>query len=273
MRSRFSINVSDLDKALIHKIAGAIGRYTAPLIYKDRFIGSATFVSVDNLFGLLTAYHVADVIDFSSGSLGLVITERPHRLEIEVLHLIHLPLAKPQEEEFGPDLSFIRIPDSPKLSEIRAKKSFYPLRDQLSSALETDGLWMVAGHPGKLQRGEPSIGDFSEVIELPGIGACSGIDRSFDKYGFHVIEIGVDYSDRSEALPTFRGVSGGGVWRVPLYRKEEDETETIFFDDFYLCGVAFWESGDIDGKGVLRCHGAHAIYEFVPTQITQAGLR
>jgi hypothetical protein len=116
---------------------------------------------------------------------------------------------------------------------------------------------MVAGHPGVLQEYEVPTGDFAKVIVFPGILACSGIDRSFEKHGFDLIEIGVDYSNRSEALSTFGGMSGGGVWRVPLYQK--DETKTIHFDDFYLCGVAFWESGNIDGKGFLRCQGARTI--------------
>ncbi len=268
--SKFPIRVSDLSRNLIDQASRAIGAYTTPLIYEDRLIGSATFVTVDDICGFLTAFHVADLIDFSSGSLGLAITDRPHRFEIELLHLTHIPLAKPRDE-FGPDISFTRIPESSKLSEIRARKSFYPLRGQLCAALETDGLWMVVGHPGILQTDEmPSVGDFSRVIGFPGIGACSGIDRTFNKHGLDVIEIGVDYSGRSEALATFGGMSGGGVWRVPLYRAAGDETNEVFFEEFYLCGVAFWQSGNTDGKGYLRCQGPRTIYEFVPDRIRAA---
>jgi hypothetical protein len=267
MSSEFVINLSELGKDRLNETSRAIGKYTTPLIYKEKLIGSATFITVDDAHGLLTAYHVADLIDFSCGKLGINLVEHPHRFEIELLHLSHIPLAKPIEEEFGPDLSFIRIPESPELATIKARKSFYPLGQQLSSALKTDGLWMITGHPEIQQYEEEPSGGFSKVNVFPGMGACSGVERTFEKYGFDIIELGVDYSGRSEALSTFGGMSGGGVWRVPVYLEDGDKTKTVFYKDFYLCGVAFWESGDNGGKGVLRCQGPHAVYEFVPNAI------
>jgi hypothetical protein len=269
--STFLINVSELSKDLLNEISRAIGNYTTPLIYNEKLIGSATFIAVDDVYGLLTAYHVADLIHFfRPGKLGINLAEHPHRFEIDLSHLTHLPLAKrakKQEPEFGPDLSFIRIPESPDLDNIKARKSFYPLRQQLSSALETDGLWMILGHPELQQYDGERTGDFSKVMVFPGFGACSGVERTFEKHGLDIIDLSVDYSGSSEALATFGGVSGGGAWRVPLYREDGDETKTVSYKDFFLCGVAFWESGDNEGSGVLRCQGPHAVYEFVPKEI------
>jgi hypothetical protein len=86
---------------------------------------------------------------------------------------------------------------------------------------------MVAGHPGVLQEYEVPTGDFAKVIVFPGILACSGIDRSFEKHGFDLIEIGVDYSNRSEALSTFGGMSGGRRLASSSLSKRRNEDYTL----------------------------------------------
>jgi hypothetical protein len=55
---------------------------------------------------------------------------------------------------------------------------------------------------------------------------------------------------------SFGGVSGGGLWRVQMYtRPDADEiTSTIALE-----GVAFWEMGTSEGKGVVRCHGVASV--------------
>jgi hypothetical protein len=86
---------------------------------------------------------------------------------------------------------------------------------------------MVAGHPGVLQEYEVPTGDFAKVIVFPGILACSGIDRSFEKHGFDLIEIGVDYSNRSEALSTFGGNERGRRLASSSLSKRRNEDYTL----------------------------------------------
>jgi hypothetical protein len=65
-----------ISKDLLNEISRAIGKYMTPLIYKEKLVGSATFITVDNIYGLLPAYHVADLVHFfRPGKLGINLVE------------------------------------------------------------------------------------------------------------------------------------------------------------------------------------------------------
>lgn len=54
----------------------------------------------------------------------------------------------------------------------------------------------------------------------------------------------------------FGGVSGGGLWRVQIYHSPESghiESKVV------LEGIAFYELGTGNGKGIVRCHGVQSI--------------
>ena len=72
----------------------------------------------------------------------------------------------------------------------------------------------------------------------------------------------IEYESHNQDLPTsFGGVSGGGVWQVPLIRDRQGDLEA---DDYILSGVAFYQT-KLDGNHrLIRCHGRKTVYEKVP---------
>ena len=77
--------------------------------------------------------------------------------------------------------------------------------------------------------------------------------------GFDYVEIGFDL-ESSPALPeSFKGLSGSGLWRVPLV---ESEAGDVSFNAPSLEGVAFFQDPpDSVPAGVIRCHGRRSLYD------------
>ena len=69
-----------------------------------------------------------------------------------------------------------------------------------------------------------------------------------------------------EVGDSFGGVSGGGVWRVPVYRKKGDPKGAEYYQNRTLAGVAFYEENHLpDGRFFVRTHGPKSLYRtFLP---------
>jgi hypothetical protein len=57
---------------------------------------------------------------------------------------------------------------------------------------------------------------------------------------------------------SFKGVSGGGLWQVPLSMK----AGTILWSNvLHFHGVAFWERPEMPDRVSIRCHGPRSLFE------------
>jgi len=262
---RFRVRLRHVPPDLFDEATRIVASYSVALVRDDRLIGSGTLVEIDGRRGILTAHHVASLINFrdATGSLGICIADFAHNFQIKSSFLTHYPIGIPKCEAYGPDLSFIEIPVSPELSEISAKKSFYSLTvrsvEKVKGAASNFGFWLAAGCPDELVHGDEPTNDFSHVIAMPGIGACTGIERRRRKSGFDYFDVGVDYGGESESVNNFGGMSGGGVWRFDLIQGNEANSP-IRLGKPYLCGVVLWQSGIKRRHRVLRAHGHNSIY-------------
>ncbi len=97
----------------------------------------------------------------------------------------------------------------------------------------------------------------------------TGVDLRFEDNGFDYLNLGVSYGGASKAPQSFEGVSGAGVWQFPLGKKAEEPLTALRYDEFYLIGVAFFQSPIVDGKRFIRAHGQETIYRFLPN-VTRA---
>jgi hypothetical protein len=63
-------------------------------------------------------------------------------------------------------------------------------------------------------------------------------------------------------------MSGGGLWRVQFYPHSEKEeiSSTIALE-----GVAFYELGTTEGKGIIRCHGTKSIQKVLESLMSAEG--
>ena len=149
--------LKDLPKQLQDNVGTEIGNYTVPLVLDWGFIGSGTLIRFGNCYGVLTASHVVsnnywkiDVGANSKQALRTAIAEYAHDLFIEARRL-DIEQTTRKSDEYGPDLAFIRIPDSEFLHAILPRKSFFDIRSsaekKFTEATKSDGIAVFSGFP------------------------------------------------------------------------------------------------------------------------------
>src|SRR5262249_35162908 len=102
-----------------------MANYTVSLILKQRLIGSGTLVRVGDRHGILTAAHVAEIVQNADQAIGINISSDPHGFFIPKQCLEHIVVGASQtlDDPDGPDLSILRILDLNDLATIKSKKS------------------------------------------------------------------------------------------------------------------------------------------------------
>ncbi|MEW6659941.1 MAG: hypothetical protein AB1424_14880 [Thermodesulfobacteriota bacterium] len=270
--------ITDLPKKLIDEISRLIFSYSTGLIEvttntsgkeSANLIGSGTFVSFSNTFGILTAAHVVNLLK-RPFSLGLIISEHVHKYKIDSNYLEIIHLAKGEGESDGPDLAFIVIPSS-ELGTIRAKKSFHNLdikRDLiLNNPPEFDrGIWAVCGVPNEKTIDHPPGIKFDPLkgfLMLIGFGS---IRRTYTAGEYDYCDFEVNYDSSPDIPQSFGGVSGGGLWQIPLRKSSEQTIEPI---EYILSGVAFYQTERTGLNRSIKCHARNSIYDKAYSFITE----
>lgn len=252
------------------EIMRMIQRYAVAMMTGELLLGSGTLVSLGSRFGILTAWHVFyDKRElrrpFSSDKKARVtvayITDIPHNTEFEFHHLDLRGTDNWQEIEWGPDLLFIALPESPQLQSLRAKKSFVRLDREPESLVakarkKESCVWCLVGHPGVEKHEVPASHGFDKVLAAPAKISFGGMSTTHAHNGWDYLDIPVQGTD--PAIPSsFGGVSGGGFWKTPIVFQGEDITDV---GESHLMGVAFLEVYRQGPNRFLRCHGPESIY-------------
>ncbi|MGO8762741.1 MAG: hypothetical protein ACLP2P_14170 [Desulfobaccales bacterium] len=271
-------HITALPRKLLDDVSRLIVNYSTVLIKfttssssqeSARLIGSGTFVSISDTFGILTAAHVVDLLK-GSYSLGLGLSEHEHKYVIDSNYLEVIRIAKGQIDSDGPDLGFIVLPHS-ELGTIKARKSFYNLdikRDRMvSNPPQFDnGTWAICGVPDVDTIDVPS-GIGYELLRIfcmyCGFGGISGT-YTVDEYDY--CDFKVKYDSSPNIPQSFGGVSGGGLWHIPLAKLSEEKIEPI---EFILSGVAFYQTERTGLYRSVKCHGRNSIYEMAYSFITE----
>jgi hypothetical protein len=233
-------------QSLHHKAGDASHDFFVSLVFNDRLIGSGTLVDAWGTRGILTAFHVAKLLDGDkSGRFCLTIAGVPRRFEIPREHFTHIPLGKPQRDGDWPDLSFLKLEGPEALSTLQSKKSFYRVSDKtLVKDFESAGLekffWWIVGAPAETSRPMTSTTDegalmATHLIALAGYG---GITQAGEFDRLRVIVRAGEHPS-----PTFYGgASGGPVWTsVLLLDGPEADLSTAEFTPCHLAGVLFFQ--------------------------------
>lgn len=278
---KFNIQLRDLPDSFLTSAQQAIKNFVVGFVFKGAFIGSGTLITWGRHHGILTAEHVTNNpesaklrVSFSSSNtdeLQLMVADFPHYLGFEVRYLQNFTLGKRTSERFGPDLSVIQLPPSSTLNTIKAKKSFWSLtvrtEQKLAAALVKNGCDMIAGHVGAELEEQGARSGFKEVCFIPGLVAATGRLRYFERRTYDYIDVGSIRTLETDAPISYGGISGGSLWRVPILRKKGDDNTKVYFRDFFLSGVPFYESDeDSNGRRRIRAHGPKSIYQkLLPT--------
>jgi hypothetical protein len=248
------------------KLWESIGRdaliYSTPLFSlsdagKDEsliFAGSGTFLREGERYFILTANHVWEDSLRDGDAVGVALREvHDHRHFIETKAMTpHGPESPTPWTNLGPDIVALEIPLN-HVGTIKAMKGFYEMAGGLKAMVKGDHnyAFLLMGVPGVL-------GTFTKQH------ASLQIHGMWDEKAAPFTEGEWDYFDFNGALPpgtpgnTFGGVSGGGLWRVQMYPHPEREeiASTVVLE-----GVAFYQLGTTEGKGIIRCHGVKSIQE------------
>ncbi len=275
----FPIRLGDLSEKVKDQIAKETSHYTVPIIINDTLGGSGTLVEAHGFFGVLTAEHVVrnpkkpefHLTITKHGGPQLFIPPAPYpggkAIESSALRVFTTDRKK---DEYGPDLAFVALPPSPLLRELRARRSFYSLTnsadEKLTAALLDTGFVSFCGFPITHCTEKKAVLGYSECFETRGFAFITGPDRYERSGDWDYYELGIGREETVEFGDSFGGVSGGGVWRIPVYRNKGDPEGTERIGRMTFSGVAFYEENHLPkGRFFVRAHGPESIYkQFMP---------
>jgi hypothetical protein len=258
-------------RVVYERAVSEVARFSTLLVLDGKFVGSGTLIKCDDTYGILTAHHVVHNpkdpslrFNFTgTQKLSLLIETRAHHFEIDVRACQCVDIGVPVADQRGPDLSVIVLPKA-RLGTLKAKKDFYNIsarsEEKLDKALCDHGFFIFAGCPACLSAEVLAHGESGQNLFLPIVGACTSLVRRYDEGSFDYLELNVSYQPPSEAIQSFAGMSGGGVWRIPLIKRETDPIDRVTFNEPVLAGVAFYQTGVEAGKCRIRCQGGRSIF-------------
>lgn len=264
-----SEGLEDGSSAICRRVGEELDAYTVALLQmypgaSSELAGSGTLVSVLRVHYILTARHVWDekfaITRNRPAKLGIAIKKSPHKYGIDLEEFtLYGPDPPRRWDKWGPDIALLRIPDE-RIQEIHAygSKIFFnlskPRRPVGDSAFQAR---MLMGAPqtwGRLANGNLDL-DVGAMYQPGGIGPFSPVHfRGTANSDFDYVDFDVDTSF-STVPQSFKGVSGGSLWRVWFERSEvTGEIE----HSVSLEGVPFDET-PWQGCLTVRCHGPQSL--------------
>ncbi|GEM_PF-683484 len=267
------ILVGDLPEDLMVQILNTVARYSVGLIainLKDYgeegiFIGSGTFIKIDKRFFILTAAHVISSKIFNgSQAIGLSFSPDVHNFRIDKQYLSICYEWNKQYQSKGPDLGLIELPLN-HIGTIQAKKNFWNLQNQKDIVLglpyANNGVWAICGCAHEFTDFKTNERGYSKVMTFHHYLWFSGIESESVVDDYDYFETSVNYESRDDLPKSFGGLSGGGLWQIPLFKQKDGK---ITFDDPILSGLAFYQTEVKNNMRFIRCHGRNSIYLKLP---------
>lgn len=184
-------------------------------------------------------------------------TSEPHTLD--TTGLAFLPIARGTCDADGPDLGAVVL--APQLAaSIGAKRLFFNLdakRDRMLSEPPDvrDGVWFAQGflEERTVVTADPDGGTTTRFYNFSGIG---GPDGPTERGGYDYYVYPVSHEARSDAPLSWGGMSGGGVWQVPLKRKDGNLVALRPL----LSGVLFYQRATTATECGVVAHGLRSVY-------------
>jgi hypothetical protein len=176
-------------------------------------------------------------------------------------------------EEWGPDLAFVKLPESGSfIGQLKAKKSFCDLSNRpdwrIQLASSDNAFAAVCGFVDEETRdGEPESG-FNQVKRLQGYSFFGGPTGRHVEGGYDFIDVAGDRTTTASIPRDFGGVSGGGLWTFGVIRPEGAPAGIEDFVDLTLAGVAFYQLDVSSDRPNVRCHGPKSIHKIALVEIS-----
>lgn len=260
--------VKDLPRPLIESVVQDIANYTigflrvfetASRVDVD-LLGSGVLVSAGAKRAILTADHVVEVLP-KNGRIGLILgrTTQPHT--IDTGGIVRVRIGRGRSESSGPDLAAIVL--APQIAgAIAAEKLFFNMqtrKDWLLSSLPalSDGVWFAQGFLQERTVVAPDpveAGLTKYFYNFTGVGGPDTVQNvaDYDYFDYPVSPI-----DRIEVPVNWGGMSGGGIWQVPLTKEEGSLTH----GPAILAGVMFYQYPTTETECGIKAHGPRSLYD------------
>jgi hypothetical protein len=265
--------MSDLPDSLISQIADKLHVYSTALfrlwfddqgVRRGQPFGSGTFVFIEGTYGVLTAQHVVDRLS-DPYTLGLSVAreDEEHAMSVERNSLRIVEVAKPELEEYGPDLGFIVLTDWDNVTTIKASKLFHPLdldKDELLNCpppLDV-GIWYFCGAPEERMVEEASERGFLGIMSFQDLCLAGGPSMTCKRGDYDYFDFDAD--ENAQRPISYAGMSGGGLWQVTL---GQSEGGALIPSRYLFSGVSFYQGVRSNGTRYMRCHGRRSVYEHV----------
>jgi hypothetical protein len=274
--------VKDIPPGVIESVSQGLAAYTIAFLrshdatrpHEADLLGTGVLVSVGSRRAILTAAHVAQELP-RAGRIGVFLQRTSHVHSIDALGVSIVRIARGSDATSGPDLTVVILAPSVAGS-IAVRKSFYSLdtnRERvLASALDLrDGVWLAQGFleerttvgPDRVEAGLTKY-----FYNFTGVGGPDTIDSVGD---YDYLDFPVSHEARPDAPASFGGMSGGGIWQVPLKRQDGQLTHL----SPVLSGVMFYQHPTTETQCGIRGHGPQSIYRavYVAVRVTGRGDR
>ncbi|HMO64695.1 MAG TPA: hypothetical protein PKE47_05655 [Verrucomicrobiota bacterium] len=243
-----------------------IFNYTIGFVLRDNLLGSGTLTSYEGRYGIITANHVAkEVFAATDGEVAILIAKSPHRRGINPMHFEHLVIGSPEHAgDWKPDLSFICIRDQDLLGTLNSMKSFYdigPGRNGLAyfdCNRRNEFWWFISGYPSVF-RDDKILSTGERIASAKNfIGEAEYLD-CYKLDWFDYLKLNLD-AGASSFPNCYGGVSGGGIWMVPLVA-ESDVGVSSPRPYWFLAGVCCYQGALEASHRVIEGHGPNSLYE------------
>jgi hypothetical protein len=141
--------------------------------------------------------------------------------------------------------------------DIRQVKAFYNVdKRRPCSAKPPDyasGVWAVLGAPEE----QSTFGEKEAVLKISLFASVVASAQVRD--GFDYVDLSYFHEDRPDLPRSYGGISGSGLWRLPISRAEGAAIE--WSGELHGEGVAFYQKPVGAVEGVIRCHGRMSVFE------------
>jgi hypothetical protein len=252
------IPLTELSADLLAEMRERVWLYTASVFSVDgstpHYAGTATCVRQGASEYILTAGHVWRELRGERFALSL----EADRLLVPIEKSLVEPtvMAANKFGEWGPDLALIRLP-SVVARDLGQVKAFYNIDKR--KALMGDrpaydhGVWAVVGAPEE----QSLFGKDEAVLTICLFASVVASAQTRD--GFDYVDLSYFHEDRPDLPRSYGGISGGGLWQLPIARSESGDV--VWNDHVNLEGVAFYQKAISPFEGVIRCHGRWSVYD------------
>jgi hypothetical protein len=262
----FSFGIADLPCDLKTQIRVDLEQHCVTLVIAGKsseFVTCAAVLVVsDGCYCLLTAKHVWQCIEkarLQHATADLQVMLGKSFLKVDSRLLCNsMSITDETVGPYGlpiPDLALIRLPTDTSTALSARSKTFYSLDNRNGNAAFTqfrpEGVFIAVGAPRKLvsvkQKQVRSLVFFTDV------------DEPLTIQDWDVIKVNLNREDNPVLPDTFGGMSGGGLWRVPISRNSADGK--FLASPAILSGIIYGET-ELSDRALL-VNGPKSIFRAV----------